>query len=360
MTKSALLALLLVAAAVPARAQEAPLLRHTFAADTDNWTGAGEVAKVDRTADPKIVRGDGRSALRFEYEVDRRSLNLLALPVAPGAWAQAGRIAFAARASVQTPIAVTLQEKDGGRWTALFLAPKDAWQEVVLDPADFVLGREADAPADANGRLDMDRIENCALLDISQLFVRSDNPALQTFFPVAAGPRTLYLSDFEVRPAPTPASLDGLHHPQIGWFPLGGLRLTRIDAAASPLKGVSLRADYAVGPAKLGGLVRPLPADALTRAKTLSLHVAAEKATTLVVQVEDAAGGKFAATVAVPEGRAATRVEIALDDLKPTDDSKTRTLDRGKVTQILVLDASGVLQGAEGENTLWLRGLEAR
>lgn len=342
-------------------APERLLLEQTFARDTEGWTAFGEIARVDRTDDAALVPRPGASALRFEYTVDKRFLGAMTLPLEPGKLAGAGNFAFQVRAAVDSTLAVTLEEKEGGRFIAVFHAPKGLWQNVALSPSEFLLSKGENDPVDANGKLDLDRVQSIGILDLAQLFVRSDNPAIATLFGALAGPRTLLVSGVRVGVAPLAPPgypLDGLARPQIGWIRLGGVQVKR--TGAGPIPGTSLEAAYRVGPGAVAGLVRPLPIGMLTGKESLAFTAAVEKSATLMIQLEDDRGGKFSQTVSIAGVRAPKRVTLPFTDFKPTDDSKVDRFEAARVKQILVLDLSGLLESADQSNTLWLAGFEPR
>jgi len=319
----------------------------------EGWVGLGDIAKVSRVSSP-------RPALEFGYTVDKRNLNLLVHPFEPGVLAGAQQLRLTLKIDTDTAIAIIVEEKGGGRWTAVASIPKEVWQTIALAPSDFTLSRDSGDPVDPNGKLDLDKVSGVSLLDLHQFFVRAESQALQMFVPVVPGPRTLWLSSFlaDAKALP-PNSLDGLVRPQLGWMAVGGLALKRATAG-SPLPLPALEASYSVAATKVGGMLRPLPTGALTGKTSLSFTAAVLKSTTLLVQLEDELGGKANATVEVPGVRVPKKVTLALSDFKPSDDSKRDKLDLSRVKQVLILDISGLTESVEQSNTLWLANLEAK
>ena len=261
------------------------------------------------------------------------------------------------KTSAPTTLALSVQEKGGGRWSAVVHCPATGWQEVRLDSADFQLSRDPGAPADPDNRFDLAAIEQLIVLDFAQVAVRAEGP-LAGLFPTTPGPRTLWLRDFTV--ASHPADIDGLAAPQLGWVPLGGTTLAKVAQTDSPLGSPALKATLSVGPAKVAGLMRPLPEAILAGANGLRMKLAASDAVSLVVQIEDAAGGKFSTTVDVPGAKQPKTVDIDFDQLAKSSDSKTDRLDRQRIRQVLILDASGLTDGTERTRTLWTAGWEAK
>jgi len=250
----------------------------------------------------------------------------------------------------------TVQERGGGRWSAAVHCPTRGWIPVRLRAADFQRSRDAGAPDDADDRLDLSSTEQVACIDLANVSIRAEG-ALKGIFPTEEGPRTLWLRDVTVEPESH--DLDGLRAPHLGWLPIGGASLGRVAAKESPLGVESLSAAWTTGSGRFAGLLRPLPEAWLSGAKGLRMRVAATTALTLLVQIEDAAGGKFAASVEVPGGKAGTDVTIDFATIRPTGDSKTRLLDQRKIRQVLLADQSGLAEPGTTMRTLWTGGWEA-
>lgn len=333
----------------------APIVTYRFAQGLDGWIGVGDVAKATVVSSP-------RAALQFEYAVDVRSLNMLALPLEAGKLAGAQKISFSIKPDTTTSMVVILQEQDGGRFSALLNVTKDTWQNATFSVADFVLGRDDGDPKDANGKLDLDKVNGVAFADVAQFFIRSaENPAIKAFFPsVTAGPRSFQLADVSVLGgAPLPYSLDGLARPQIGWIAVGDVAIKRVGSDC-PLGVSALSVDFESGPGKLAGLMRMLPPSVLSGKTELSFMTALAKSTSLLFQLEDDRGGKFAITLDAPGGRAPKKLTVRLSELKPTDDSKQPTLDPSRIKQLFIADISGITENTQQKNTLWFAGMEIK
>lgn len=341
----------------PATAQEpvAPLVRHTFSQEDGGWIGLGEIAKVSRTPAPDPT-------LRFEYLVGKDNLSALVRPFEPGALKGARRFELEVKSDTDTILAVMVQEKGGGRFSAVASLPKNLWQKIELAPEDLVLAKDKDDPADANGKLDVEQIEGVSLLDLHTFFIRMAEGPTKGFFPgITAGPRELWLKSFSASAAPlATALLDGLNRPQLSWVGIGGADLRRTDRSKSPLKLPSVEMSYTVGAAKLAGAFHALPLGVLAGKKELTLTVAAQKSATYLIQLEDDAGGKFNATLEVAGGSVGINKTLTLESFKPDNESKRDKLDPARVKQLLVLDISGLTESVEQNNTLWLANLQAR
>lgn len=349
---------------VSAHAQTPPIVSQNYDKGTAGWMGIGGSARLDTSSDPARVRAAGKPVLQFDYTVEKKTLNALILPVTPGDWAKAGSLAFGVRTDADTALVVTVEEEGGGRWTSLAQVKKGAWQSVALGTADFVLSRDGDAPPDPNGKLDVDKVRSVSLLDAAQFFLRIEDANFKALMPaVSEGPRQMLLADFTVTETPPAGGaafrLDGHNRPQVGWVTLGNVALSRAGST-NPTEGPALEARYTQQPMKLVALIRGLPAGALAAGTALNLTLAAEKTTTLMVQLEDHAGGKFSARVEVEGGKVGRKVVLSLNEFQPEGDSKTQKLDRKQIKQLLIGDIGGFLIGEAQPQVLWIGAVEAK
>ncbi|MCW3097157.1 MAG: hypothetical protein JWL77_2775 [Chthonomonadaceae bacterium] len=364
------LGMLLALAAGMALAQQtppapAPLIHHTFETDPAEWMGLGTTAMVSVIHDADHVK-EGKGALQFDYAANKGELNALLLPIPDGALTKMKSLHFWIRADYPTVFAVSLQEKDAGRYSAVFSAPGKTWQEVQLEPADFVLGEDTNDPKDPDGKLDLDQVNNIAIADYGQIFVQTDNADLQALFHIQKGPHTLNLDEFTVSAEPiAPAApaegkermLDTPSRPQISWLGLGEVKVIRMTG--KPLVGPGLRADYHQGPTKIMGLVKRIPRGRLKGMDQITFTAAATKSTKLVLQLEQVGGGKYRTIVDVPGSSEAKEFSLPFTGFEMTDDSGDRNghFTPDQVNQIVILDASGIIDGADADNTLWINKL---
>ena len=363
---------LLALAAGMALAQQAPpaaapLLHHTFETDPGEWTGFGATAKVSLTHDAAHVK-EGKGALQFDYAANKGEINVLLLPTPNGVLTKMKSLHFWLRADYSTVFVVSLQEKEGGRYTAVFSVPGNSWQEVKLDPADFVLGEEKADPKDPDEKLDLDKVENIGIADYGQIFVQSDDANLQALFHIQKGAHTLSLDDFtvsaEALSPPTAAEskerlLDTPSRPQLGWIGVGEIKAAPVTG--KPLVGPGLRADYHQGPGKIDGLLKRLPRGRLKGMDQILFTAAATKPTKLVVQLEQVGGGKYRMIVDVPGNSEPKEVVLPLTGFEMADDSGDRNgnFTPAQVNQIVIIDASGLVDGADTDTTLWINKLRA-
>ncbi len=354
-----------IVAAQQAPPAVAPLIEQKFETDAGMWTALGTSGKVSITHDAAHVK-EGKSALQFDYAVNKGELNALVLPTPNGGLTKMQSMHFWIRSDYPTTFAVSMQEKDGGRYASTFSVPGNAWQEVRLDSSDFILGEEKDDPKDPDGKLDLDKVEGFGLADYGQLFAQSDDVNLQTLLRVQKGAHAFWLDDFSVSSegiTPAPAAdakerlLDNSSRPQISWIPLGETKLT--VATGKPLVGPGLKADYHQAPGKATGFVKRFARGTLKGMDHLSFSAAATKPTKLVVQFEQIGGGKYRNIVDVPGNSELKDMVLPFAGFEIADDSGDRNgnFTPTDVTQIIIIDASGLVDGADTDNTFWLSKL---
>jgi hypothetical protein len=358
--------LLVIAGTAVAQEAAAPILSHTFEENDGGWQGLGTTATVSLTHDANFVKG-GKGALQFAYGVKKGELNMLLLPTPDKVLSTARSIRFWVKTDHASPLAVVLQEKDGARYNTMFSVRKGAWQQVELSIADFVVDSGKDAPKDANGKLDLDDVGNVGIIDIAQLFVQGDE-ALAKAFGIETGTRNLYLDDFSVSPTALAASatlkngegsLDTFARPQVGWMAMGGVELSRVTG--KPLEGAGMQAKYHQAPAAIAGFAKYVPTAGLLGATKLALSVASEKPAKLIVQVEERGGGKYNTTIELPGNSGRADLSLNFADFKAAMDSHddNNRLDLDQVTQIILFDGTGLLDGADTDNTLWINNIKA-
>lgn len=377
-------ALLVFAGAAKAQPDQLPepLYSESFENGVGTWLGIGAGAKVSTERTPENAE-QGAGSLRFDYQVTPGQMNALIAPFGPNSLATLQSISFWVKADHTTSLALTVQEEGGGRFSTVFSVTKGQWQRVEVAPWDLVLQVGKDDPKDGDGKLNLDKIEGIGLFDFTQLIAQMatdpNNPIVKALG-VQMGPRTLYVDDFVLSsdpPTPLPGAkvptdkslLDDFAHPQVSWAELGDVTfkvLHPFQKKGQPQATIpdnTLQADYTQAPGRIEAFSKFLPDGVLTGKTSLSLSVASRLHTTIIVQVEEKSGGKYNTSFEVPAqvappdpGTAPSFQTLAFADFKPADDSKddNNQLDLDQVKQILIIDASGMLGGGEGENTLWL------
>ncbi|MDF2440121.1 MAG: hypothetical protein JWN98_1105 [Abditibacteriota bacterium] len=364
----AVLSLATAAGAQPA----AGMLNMTFEDNRTGFIAFGEGAKVGINRDAAFVR-NGNAALQFDYSINKSGFQAMLMPTV-GGLATMESLKFWIRADHTSPMAVALQEGEAGaRYIAIFTTPKDTWQQVELAPEDFHLMDDANAPKDPNNKLDLDQVMFVAIGDFGQFLLALSEAAPAPFagaFNVQAGAHALHIDDFTIdtRPLPRPVLQDGeapidlFAHPQLAWVGIGGVHLQRTEA---PLQGrpvPGMKIGYQQVPNKMAAVFTRIGKGRLSGAGSVKLQLSSERATTLAIQLEEAGGGKYYATVDAKGGAEVQSVEIGFDNFKESDDSKDQNhqLNPEQVQQLLVIDAATFLGQAENKgNTLWLGNLRA-
>ncbi len=351
------------AAAQPTELPE-PLLAQGFEHDQDakTWVGIGDNAKVSTEQAPENVK-EGTGSLRFDYQVAPGQNNVLLSALAPRSLATLESISFWIKANHNASFIFALQEQGGGRFGTTFSVVKDQWQRVEIAPEELVLQVDKDTPKDADGKLDVEKIEGVALLDfgqfLAQLAADPQNP-IARILGIETGARTVYLDDvsFSSKPlpleAPDKSLLDDFKHPQVGWMGIGGvtLKVAKDDAGKNP----ALQADYTQTANRVVAFAKLLPPGVLANKDSLAFDIATKRHATLIVQLEETSGGKYNTICDVAANETFTPRRLAFAAFTPADDSKDNNnrLDLDQVKQILIIDASGMMGLDGGDNTLWI------
>ena len=206
---------------------------------------------------------------------------------------------FSARADHDASVVLSMEEQGGGRWSATFTLSRGDWRPVRLNLADFVLSVGAQDPADDNGRLDVDRVQQLSLVDAAS-FVANVSPAAMGFFGSEAGDRILRFLARPALPSPRPAaprvgppSLAGFDTPQPMWMVLGAERVE--FGAAGPLRSPGLALTYERRFGRAMSAMRRVPLGLLDGTRALTLTAASTERVQLVVKLEQADGGRFEA-----------------------------------------------------------------
>jgi hypothetical protein len=348
-----------------ARAQTQPFIKHGFEESENGWQTMGTGGKVSRTTESVDVK-EGKSALAFDYKVEKGSMGVLILPTPGGEMAKARTIRFWIKADYNTPVVVALQEKEAGRYLSMFTAPVGKWQQVELSPGDFYLSDDANDPKDPDNKLDLDQVESIAVLDVAQMFAQADEMTI-SLLGIKTGAHRLLLDDFSVsaEPLATPPStetefqMETLSRPQMSWFGIGVQTITL--APSEPLKMKSIQVDYRGAPMKPAGFIKRLPRGKLAGMDRLTFTCAAAKPAKLMVQLEEKSGGKYNVMIDIPGGKTPKEQSIKFAELIQSDDSKDSNgkLDLDDVKQILFMDLLAWVEMSERDNTLWIGNLKA-
>ncbi len=356
-----------------AQAQPPQLPEPLYARDFENgvgeWVVIGEKGKISPAREGTKV---GTGALQFDYEVANGGYNALAAPMATGALSSLKTLTMTLKSDHDTPLIVALNEQGGGRFVVPVSLVSNRWQPVELKVEDFRLQTGPDDPKDANGKLDLEKIDALAFLDFNQLFVQGDvNSPIARLLDIASGPRVLWVDDVRLSSKPLPEapqtevakdaiSIDQFLSPQVSWLGMGNIALER--AKAELPENNALQAKYQQAPARISAMIKPLTTGILAGKKQLSFQIASEKPAVLIVQLEEESGGKYNFTTLVAGDVKPKMVDADFADFKPSDDSKDNNnqLDLDQVKQIFVMDAAGLIGQGKGDNTLWLGRIIAK
>ncbi len=358
-------------AQTPPSAAPMSLMQQTFETDAGGWVGFGASGKASITHEVANVK-NGKGALQLDYSLAKGEINALILPVADAGLTKMKSIRFWVKTDYTTPVVVVLQEKDGGRYNTMFTSPGGRWQQVELAPSDFALGEGKDDPKDADGKLDLDKVDSVAIADLSQLYAQSDDANVASIFDVRKGAHVLQIDDFSVG---TDALTDDVRiekdakkddlllsawiRPQTNWIAIGTVETNR--ATGKPLTGTSLKADYKQSPGKPIGLIRGVPRGKLAGRTLFNITVASTKPATLIIQLEERSGGKYNLVLEVPGDKEVREISRAFADFTKAEDSHDDNgkLDLDQVVKIMIIDATGFSAKVEQDNTLWINEIRA-
>jgi hypothetical protein len=389
---AALVALLAVggygaAAQTPDKDADKPLFNDTFDTDLGSWTAFGPNGKLSLTTDAAHIK-NGKGALEFAYKVDNKAaaaqagnpsglpVDLLVRPTPDGALTKMRSLRFWARTDEDTPLAVALTEKDGGRYIAFAWLPKNTWQQVMLAPSDFWLSDNKGDPPDPDGKLDLDQVENIGVVSVWSFLAiaTSNDPNASALFANHLGPHTLWLDDFtasaaalpETAPAAAPGDskgvwLEDLSREPLAWLLIGNAQMRR-EVEGTPLKTPAIQLDYTQAQMNIVVLIHNLRGLDLSKTDRLSFEVASQQTATLIIQLEEKNGAKYNATAEIPAGATATRKTISFTDFTLADDSPPDPvghLDRAQIKTIAFVDITGILGAGQGKNTLWIGPIRA-
>ena len=228
---------------VTARAAE-PILRNTFATDTEGWMTLGK---------PGATLAAEGGALVFGYTADQKSMSVAVRPVGNLALRDLKSIRFEVKTDSAFAVGVVLSEKKpgGGNYTATFWSSGSVWQPVVLGLADFLEGEGPNEPVDADGKLDPEQLEGVGIIDVSQIFSRVGGAIFAT---PHDGHHTISIRNFTLSRDPVPAvatvAADDFSSPQPMWIAPGAASFVQEDG--------NLKITYRQQPEQAVVFLRPL------------------------------------------------------------------------------------------------------
>ena len=314
----------------------------------DGWNAMGPGSSIQASA--------GLSTLR--YEIKPGQIAAAVMP-APPSLARMRAIRFRARSDHDTPLAVLLTERGGGRYNAIFWSPAGSWQQIELSPADFVLSDGPNDPPDPDGKLDLSDVQAVAIVDVAQVFAAApENPEFPAIIERPTGAHTLAIQSFEILegnrgPVPAAGALDTFDRPFLSWMTLGGLTLQR--TTDGPLHEPALQASYLEKEDGFAVLTRSLSALDLSAATALEFDIASDQEITLAIGLELSDKKRFNSTVYPPGKREVFHVKQKFSDF-----AGQGTLDPAKLKSLSFVDVSSVMGGAAADrNTFWIGNVRA-
>lgn len=234
---------------------------------TDAWKAVGPDAGVSAV--------DG--VLTFHYTAGSKPAGIAFVPAALVLQPGAKSLRFEVKTDSPFALAVVAGEKKpGGNYSAIVWSNGDAWQPVTLTTADFSLNAGPNDPPDPDGKLDVDRIESFALLDMSQYLANMANTA-RIYGEPHTGPHTISIRKFG------PSTDDpGPDRPQVAWFSPGGATFEALNG------GVTIR--YKALADRWTAFLRQIPPHDFTGATHLSLDIQSDHDVQLVVSLKERRG----------------------------------------------------------------------
>lgn len=336
----------------------APIMRFSFDEADEGWIGQGTNCRASVTTQSSF---NGSGSLKFEYDVRPGAMAMLTFQPTPGELSGVSAFRFWVRADQSATLGFMVQERGGGRYTALFAAPKGKWQKVEISTSDLILSEGADDPKDADGRLNMDRIESLAIGDLSQFLAQMEGSEVVSLLGLEMGPRVLHLDDFSATSEKLPpgftstareARLDTFARPQAAWLATCAAAVERTEGKTD----AALVASYRQTLGRIVALMRSVPRGTMKGMSRLSFTVASRQRLMLLLQIEEAGGGKFNTVLEVPEGGAPKAFTIEAAGLTAADDStvKDRAVKMELANQIVFIDAT-TFSGEVGDQDNTLR-----
>lgn len=357
-----LFACLLVGAVLaPNAVAQEPIAEWLFDNEAEGFASTNPEAQLTNSVDELIVREEGNGVLQLAYTPTKDAFN--GFVGQPDAGLAGGKsLVMHIRSTAQTAIMVALNEGDGSSYNCVFTSLPDRWQEVALDFSEFALG---DRSTDENNQLDADQVSRVIVADNVRMQAGIAD-MVPIFVPPALSPRMLWLDDMWVDSEGTPprwvrtetgVQLDSFESGPLQWACLTSPDTElAYDQERKADGDFSLRIAYNLPPGKLHVYITKLGAVPLEGMKVLGLSYVTEKATTLMLEIEELDGSKYRAFVpAVASGRF-NQINLAVAKFKLGDDSQDENgrLDLTQTKQVVVGDLSALTGESVGKNTLWL------
>jgi hypothetical protein len=283
-----------------------------------NWTAVGPRATIEK--DEGVVT--------FRYEAGGAQRSMAALPGIGSAFAQMKSVRFEVKTDSAFAVSFVLAEKkpEGGNYSAVVWSNGGDWQPVILSPADFSPTDGPTDPIDKDGKLDLDQVENAALLDMSQYLAgMARNP--QTYAEPHVGPHFISIRNFEISGEDAPAD-----RPQAAWFSPGG--------ATFEQKNGALIVRYREREDRWTVFNRLIPPHDFTGATHLSLDIQSDRDAQLLISIRERRSGnnedaRHNIDFFVPAGTQPDHRDVLLSAFSG------KPIDLTRIQSIAILDVSG-------------------
>ncbi len=369
------LALLGLAALCSTAHAAPPAVSTTFELDPGGWQIVNPLTGIVPAAnalmvvhEPALIK-EGKGSLKYNYTVNKGTADLLILPITSSNTTPISNFHFWIHPDHSASFLFVAAIKGRNRYQTTFAAKGNSWQEVTIALTDLI---PSDEDVKAGGKqalkpIQADQIENIGLIDTDCYLIQifGDTAAPITF---NTGQHTVLLSPFSartdqvampVKQAPGVQALTPMLRPQVDWMVIGNAGVEK--SSDLPLAGAGVKVTYKQEMGKIVALMKGIPQDTLTIARYIKINVASRNATTVVVQLEEAGGGKYKATINLDAGSHVKEYTLNISEFTPTDDNKdaNNKLDLDEVNKLMLIDLGGALGGATGENTLWFNGMRS-
>jgi hypothetical protein len=347
-------------------------VHQTFEDSDEGWIPFGQDAQVELTHERAQIK-DGNSALALHYIFHPGQYGSAVLPVEQGQLSRLSSIQFWIKTDHATPIIVILSEKQpGGYYSTWFWCPRDQWQHVELQPADFALDEGPADPKDPDGRLDLDQVQGIGISDMGQAFqTLGKDSSYPLVIDRAPGPHVLNLDDFDFVMGEASASERGrsrligdLDRSVLTWITTGGAELGR-STSQNALNEAALEVNYEQTAGRYVAIVHTLSNLDLHGTSKLSFKVAAKNNSKFILYLEKKRAGsllgpRYSLLLEVPGDSQAHERQIALADFRvdpagPSDpDGK---LDARALKSISLVDITAIDGRPATKNTFWLSSI---
>lgn len=367
---------IVVSVCIASAQDDAVLRKLDFEKDLGGFASADPLAELCvNTREGFALKGEGALELWYLQRAIQPGDDANGLPGSLILTTQGGlpglkAVRFGVTAEISAALAVMLAEggEDGPRYSALIWCEGGEWAEYELGIDDFHYDR--DSGEDPDGKLTPENIEAIVMVDVGCFFrlLAQQNPM---FHVAPAAEQVLMLDEFElstVEPEKNKTQEGTVLIQDYAWPLVGSVLIGGRNVKASTLtqdeEDEALKIEYEVPAQSIFALVHQIKPGALEGIEALQLQVKSEKATTLVVDLEERTGrgeekkANYSATVQVGAGDDWKTLEVPITEFKQGADSvdENGTLDTEHIVMAMVFDGGALINQADLANTLQVRG----